>query len=290
MPDEILHLGGAVIHHGPSSDRVYVMKLPAERVAEVLDEIEALARERGYGKIVVKSPASAFGAFAPRGFVVEAVVPSFYGPEEPALFLARFARESRAHDLDAPDARAAIVRSLEERPVVSAPRALTRGESPEVELREATSADADALSRCYDEVFESYPFAIHDSDHLRAEMKRGTRFFTAWDGNNLLAASSMEPGGAPGVVEMTDFATRPDHRGRGLATGLLGLMTRTARAGGLRVACTIARATSLGMNITFARHGYRYGGTLVNNTQIGGTIESMHVWYTLLTDHGRTES
>jgi hypothetical protein len=33
------------------------------------------------------------------------------------------------------------------------------------------------------------------------------------------------------------------------------------------------------MNITFARAGYRYAGTLVNNTQICGQLESMNVWY-----------
>ncbi|MEZ4485255.1 MAG: hypothetical protein R2864_11955 [Syntrophotaleaceae bacterium] len=33
------------------------------------------------------------------------------------------------------------------------------------------------------------------------------------------------------------------------------------------------------MNITFAKHGYSYGGTLTNNTQISGDLESMVVWY-----------
>ena len=42
---------------------------------------------------------------------------------------------------------------------------------------------------------------------------------------------------------------------------------------------TIARALSAGMNITFAKAGYRYAGTLVNNTDISGTIESMNVWW-----------
>jgi len=44
-------------------------------------------------------------------------------------------------------------------------------------------------------------------------------------------------------------------------------------------AYTIARALSAGMNVTFARAGYDYGGTLTNNTNICGQIESMNVWY-----------
>ena len=48
---------------------------------------------------------------------------------------------------------------------------------------------------------------------------------------------------------------------------------------GISTLYTIARACSHGMNITFARCGYTYGGMLVNNTQISGAIESMNVWY-----------
>jgi hypothetical protein len=33
------------------------------------------------------------------------------------------------------------------------------------------------------------------------------------------------------------------------------------------------------MNITFAKNGYEYAGTLKNNTNISGNIESMNVWY-----------
>ncbi len=51
---------------------------------------------------------------------------------------------------------------------------------------------------------------------------------------------------------------------------------------GIRTAYTIARAVSYGMNITFARCGYQYGGRLVNNTDIAGSLESMNVWYKTL--------
>jgi putative beta-lysine N-acetyltransferase len=141
------------------------------------------------------------------------------------------------------------------------------------------------VASCYDEVFESYPFPIHDPDHLRKEHEGGTRFFTAWDGESLVAASSMEPGGASGAVEMTDFATLPSNRGEGLATRLLGMMDSAAMEAGKRVAFTIARAVSFGMNITFARRGYRFGGTLVRNTQISGSIESMNVWHKTFRAH-----
>jgi putative beta-lysine N-acetyltransferase len=78
---------------------------------------------------------------------------------------------------------------------------------------------------------------------------------------------------------MTDFATSAGHRGRGLGHALLGMLEEEASSRGLRTAYTIARASSVGMNIVFARRGYDFGGLLVNNTGICGAIESMNVWH-----------
>ena len=40
------------------------------------------------------------------------------------------------------------------------------------------------------------------------------------------------------------------------------------------------------MNITFARQGYAFSGTLYNNTNISGNLESMNVWHKPLTSAG----
>ena len=84
-------------------------------------------------------------------------------------------------------------------------------------------------------------------------------------------------------AEVTDFATLPEHRGKRLATHLLWHMERSLKAHGFITAYSIARALSAGMNVTFARMGYRFGGTLINNTDINGRIESMNVWYNRFT-------
>jgi hypothetical protein len=42
---------------------------------------------------------------------------------------------------------------------------------------------------------------------------------------------------------------------------------------------SIARALSPAINITFGDAGYTFGGTLINNTNISGRIESMNIWY-----------
>ena len=282
MPDRLLQLGSSLLQHGPDSDRVYVMRIVPDDTHQVLDEAKTLAERHGYGKIVVKARAQDHGELARRGYSVEAVVPCFHAGGEAALFAGRFLDGSRATDPQQPR-----IREVLEAAEAARSEQRTAPELPELVVREAGPEDTEALAALYSDVFASYPFPIDDPDHLRAEHERGTRYFAAYEesnGGGLVAASSMEPGGAPGAVEMTDFATLPAHRRRGIASHLLTLMDRGARAAGVRVAYTIARACSFGMNITFGRCGYEYAGTLVNNTGIAGAIESMNVWYKILED------
>lgn len=80
-------------------------------------------------------------------------------------------------------------------------------------------------------------------------------------------------------VELTDFATLPEFRGNSFAGRLLRRMEKEMKTRNILTAYTIARAVSPGMNITFSKAGYDYRGTLINNTNISGQIESMNVWY-----------
>jgi putative beta-lysine N-acetyltransferase len=293
--DTVERLGSALVQHGPFSDRVYVMKLVAPDAGMVLRRVDTLAERHGYGKIVAKCSTEAVPELLERGYRVEAEVPRLFGPEEDGVFVGRFLDPDRAVEpriervREVLDRARASVAGGGPPPVGAMETASGEGgaagageasaAAPALDVREAGPPDAEAIAACYGRVFESYPFPIDDPAHVLEAMRAGTRFFAVWNGADVVAASSMEDGGTPGTVEMTDFATLPEWRGRGLARRLLARMERAAALAGTRTAFTIARAVSFGMNITFGRRGYTYAGTLVNNTQIAGSIESMNVWY-----------
>ncbi len=135
------------------------------------------------------------------------------------------------------------------------------------------------MAEIYRRVFATYPFPIHDPEYLQSTMHGATVYFGVWKDGKIAALSSAEMDPRSGSVEMTDFATLPEYRGNGLALFLLQKMEEEMKSRGIRSLYTIARAYSFGMNITFARNGYRFGGTLTNNTNICGNLESMNVWY-----------
>ncbi|MBN1449266.1 MAG: putative beta-lysine N-acetyltransferase [Bacteroidetes bacterium] len=272
----------SVIQHGPSSNRIYLMKLKEEDYPAVVPDLIEMAQRNRYGKIFAKVPAWALEGFLEKGFVKEAEVPGFYNGDTDALFLGMFMTEKRRHVSDAVRKSIADIIGLAESKAGKS--AEDTGDTP-FTLRRLTTEDAAALTQLYGRVFESYPFPIFERAYIEHTMQEDLiAYYGAFDSSKrLVAASSAEMDKKSMNAEMTDFATHPDHRGHGTALDLLALMEADMKQRGFPVLYTIARAVSAGMNVTFAKAGYHFTGTLVNNTNISGHIESMNVWYKKLT-------
>lgn len=275
-PDIIETRFGALLQHGSFSRRIYLMKVGDADPRKLPDQLDALAREHGYTKLFAKLPRGSEGEFVANGYRVEASVPGFYRGETDALFLARYLDPARAESPEVAEI-ARIVELASSKPAVGPPPL-----PAEFTIRACTRDDIDKMAAIYRKVFPTYPFPIHDPAWLLETMESHIDYFGVEDaqqGGRLVALASSEMDLDGLNVEMTDFATLPEFRGRNLALHLLAEMEEAMRQKGMRTAYTIARAVSPGMNITFAKAGYKFSGTLVNNTNISGGIESMNVWY-----------
>ncbi|MEZ5072980.1 MAG: putative beta-lysine N-acetyltransferase [Bacteroidales bacterium] len=146
-------------------------------------------------------------------------------------------------------------------------------------VRILESTDVEQITEIYREVFLSYPFPIHNPGYILKTMKENIRYFGVEEHGKLLAVSSAETDAKEQNAEMTDFATRPEARGRGMAQALLRRMETSMKKEGFKTLYTIARLKSVPMNKTFLFLDYHYAGTLIQNTQIAGEIESMNVFY-----------
>jgi beta-lysine N6-acetyltransferase len=278
--DRIERLGGSLIQHGPLNDRIYLMKIGAEPPVKVLSRLDALAGKRGYSKIFAKVPARARHAFLDHGYEEEAAVPGLFHGREDGLFLSLFPRSWRAQDSRMSKVEQVLDTALKKRGA-----GLKEGTIPQV--RQLGPEHAGGMADFYGKIFDSYPFPIHDPEYLRETMAENIHYFGILGKGGLSALSSSEMDTVGANVELTDFATSPEWRGKGLAGALIRDMEGRMAERGMATAFTIARAESFGMNIAFARMGYRYGGTLVNNTNIGGRLESMNVWYRALKGRAR---
>lgn len=271
--DVIEKVGDAQIQHGPYNDRVYLMKLGGEDPESVLDAVHDLTEKRGYAKVFAKVPEPVVTPFLEHGYRVEAIVPRLYRGREDAVFLGKYFSPERSEQ-DQPE-ECARIRDLALSKAGDAAAPLAEA----FELDGCGEEDAEDMAKIYRQVFASYPFPIHDPEYLRETMRSHVAYFGVRRASSWVALSSAEMEPSSLSAEMTDFATLPDWRGHGFAIHLLDAMEEEMAQRGIRTVFTIARALSPGMNITFAKAGYEFGGTLVNNTNISGSIESMNVWY-----------
>ena len=272
--DLIENINGSLIQHGPHNNRIYLMRLIPNHIASLIAVLDEMASQKGYGKIFAKIPAPAWGAFRSAGYIKEAVVPGFFTGKIDGFFIAKYFSAGRQESPYA-DRLFRIVRrtgdgsSKERHPSGRATR----------DIVACKPSDAAKMSVFYRQAFKSYPFPIQQPAYLQHMMHEGVLYFCVRIEGRIAALSAAEIDLASENVEMTDFATLPEWRGRGFAGMLLSHMDKKACELGIKTAYTIARAASHGMNFVFNSNGYNYAGLLKNNTQICGSIQSMTVWY-----------
>lgn len=272
--DQIEEFGRSSIQHGPANDRVYLMKLDKGDFPQIIAYINGLAVLHGYSKVFVKVPGYAENRFRQDRYRIEATIPGFYNGNEDGLFMGRYFLPDRLVDHDA-DLVHQVLETAKKK-AGSSPKPVN---DARLQCRLAAPADCVQMAELYREVFASYPFPIDSPEYLAGTMAENIIYAGVWEDGRLLALASAEIDRDGANAEMTDFATHPDYRGRGLANLLLSKLEALMAEFGIKTCYTIARATSYGMNIVFAQHAYRFGGTLVKNTQISGGLESMNVWY-----------
>ncbi|HKJ43781.1 MAG TPA: putative beta-lysine N-acetyltransferase [Sunxiuqinia sp.] len=271
--DKIEQIGQSTVHHGHFSNRIFLLKYHPDDGATVIKKMNELASENGYSKMIAKVPESAQPLFLIDGFVQEAFIPGYFNGDEDVFFMSKFLTEKRA---ETPEKQLKTLAKL-----LSEPPSENDQELPEKFTLEMTRPEhAKDMTKIFKEVFATYPFPVTDPSYLVETMEDGSVvYFGVWQDGQLVGLSSAEVDKKNKNAEMTDFAVRPDFRGQKLAWYLLEKMEEELKKMNYKTLYTIARLNSPGMNRTFINHGYNFSGTLINNTNISGQIESMNVYY-----------
>jgi len=271
--DRIYTLGRSEIQHGPYNDRVYLMHMDPKDSNNVIQFVLDLAEKNKYSKIIAKVPGSCLKDFTDRGFIEEAMIPQFLKGKEHLYFLAKYFSDDRQKLIN-PEQINKIKKASD-----LTPKHLPQKLPGNYEFREATIDDSDNIALIYSQIFKSYPFPIMDPDFIVSNISFNVRYFMVWNSGKIVSIAAAEMNPELETVEMTDFATLPEHRGKKFGSYLLWKMEQGMISSGYYVGYTICRANSYGINITFGRRGFMFGGLLINNTNISGEISSMNVWY-----------
>ena len=270
--DKIEKFQETVIHHGKHNDRLYFMKFPGEGDLTLIKQLTKKAQENGYSKIIGKIPKKLLPVFLRNGYKIESTIPRFYKGIEDCCFVSKFLTKERA--------------VFDPKPLERFNEVLNNYDSDDqttvensFEMRALSQTDAENMTVVFKQVFATYPFPVHEADYIRETMEDNIAYFGLMNKGELISISSAEMDIEGQNAEMTDFAVLPSFRGRGLSKLLLAFMEGEMKKRGIKTLYTIARLKSIPMNKTFLGAGYSYGGTLINNTNIAGGIESMNILY-----------
>lgn len=265
----------ATVILSPINQRVQVLSFEGPEYEALAAALNEMAEINGYGKIWMKAPASAESELARVGYEVEGRIPGFFNGSQDALSMARFVTAERRHRPTKDEEDDILAGALAGEMGNKSPRDLPAGYSTSI----FQETDAEDLAALYSEVFPTYPYPIDDPEYLcRTARTHVVYRLVRNGGGQLVAAASAETFPKEFAAEMTDFASLPSERGKGLAQFLLrALETDAASRFGIKTNFTIARALSFGMLRTFHNCGYALTGTLVNNCNIAGKFETMHI-------------
>ncbi len=278
MFDKIEIIGKSLVQHGPNNDRVYLMKLDPDDADRIVDELYNLTIMKRYSKIFAKVPEWALDGFLKNNYQEEACIPRFCNREYKVYFLSQFfnAKRSFISKKDKKEITDIIwtCSNAFDKSDLKLPR--------KYHVKTMEIDDIKPLANLYKKTFKVYPFPIFKEKYLLQTMNDNVVYMGIFEDDLLVSAASSEMDLDGENAEMTDFATDPKHRGQNLSYFLLQNMEAEMKRRGIKTIYTIARAKSHGINKTFGRSQYHFGGTLLNNTQISESIESMNVWHKFL--------
>lgn len=272
MSDKIEKLGYSTIQHGKHNNRIYGMKIDSHDMPGLVSHLNELAELKGYSKIFIKCPARFLPDFIADGFVVEGFIPLFFNKKTDCFFVSKFLDKERE-----------IIPKDELRNFSSLLGTSVNGKKNglfKYEIGKLGLEDCDAISEIFRQIFETYPFPVHQSSYIKQTIQENaTWYFGVKNGARLIGISSAELDLNSQNAEMTDFGVLPEYRGKNIAYRLLNRMEQEMKSIDIKTLYTIARLKEPGMNKTFLNSGYKYSGTLINNTNISGNTESMNLFY-----------
>lgn len=264
-----------ISHH---NKRIRIIDYKGPEIDKALDRLNGIASKHNFAtKIFAKVRPSDTEAFLKKGFEQEAVIKGYFNGRN-AHIMSKFCTDKRRTIEPVVMEKEKQVKSILEEtvPVLNPSPELPKGYTFKIAQHDEDFAQ---LAQLYKKVFESYPFAIYDPDYLKETAETHIIYGLIFNNKGkLTAAASAETTPDYKNAEMTDFATLPQERGKGLAFYLLYHLEEEAKNRGIKYFYTIARSRSIGMNRVFKKAGYKQTGKLKKNCNICGSLENMTVW------------
>lgn len=264
---------GKAIDLDPHNRRIKVYQLPKENDFSTIEmALMELAKEHECDKLIFYAKPEEREWLEATKCDQEGMIDGFFQGED-AYIYSLFLKSERNHPIDW---------SQEEKvmQIVDQDKKLVQEAClpKEYAMRSATVEDAQKMAKLYGEVFETYPTPLDDPNFIKEMMNDHVYFTIVEHKDQLISACSADFFPLFNAAEMTDCATLPEHRGQGLLSQQFIHLENKMEQQGVQTLFSYSRAVSIGMNLINARHGFSFGGRMIQNSNISGRFEDMNIW------------
>lgn len=275
--EDITLINGSSILLNEFSNRIYLTNINTDNIGETISEVDKIAKQELLLKIIAKVPENAKGIFLDSGYKIEAHIPGYYNGESDVYFMGKFLAKERELFTNGDEIQDVLKTSFEKKN-----SKIEYNLEEEFTWRKIEEFEIEDLINLYRKVFESYPSPIFDPKYILETMHTNSDYLGIYKDGKLIATAASEKDPTDGHAEISAVAVLDEYRGKNFSIFLINELEKILKQENYKISYSIARANSYGMNITFAKMGYIFAGTLVNNTHISGNLQHMNVWYKVL--------
>ncbi len=257
--------------HDPRNER---LKLLGANANQLVHFRNLLAESSQIGKVTAYAIKGQKTLWESLGFRREGTIQGYFRDGSDASIWASYPKKERAQEPDRHQHESSL-KTAQAKELLSEVRL-----PPGYTTRVVTPDEADKVADLMRSIFPVYPTPL-TTEAIRQQIFSGASHFRCvCDAEGeCVAVASAEFDHARLNAEMTDCATRPDQRGRGLMAFLVHRLERDVfLRHNIEDFYSLARAQETAMNCVFKKLGYAYQGRLINNCRMPSGWESMHIW------------
>lgn len=253
--------------------RLKVLSYKARDYEAMIQKFAFLAEANKFDKIWVQANSKDWEEFLRHGYILEGLL-KYANRGSTVFMVSKFGSQRRIQSRNLMK-EIRLIEEIMARKKKSNPKTLPSNYT----LDYAREDDVAGMLELYRRVFKTYPSPLTYKEYLLSNLHREAIFRVIRNGEGqVVAAASADLDPSRLSAELTDCATHPDERGKGLMSILLAALETDLRRLNYVCAYTLARAPSYGMNAAFHSLGYEFNGRMINNCDIYGDFEDMNLW------------
>ncbi|MCX8131962.1 MAG: putative beta-lysine N-acetyltransferase [Clostridia bacterium] len=238
---------------------------------DIIMFIVDFAKKEGLGKVISNCRIKLLKPFRNCGFKIEGIINGYFCDED-AYCISLFIDKKRE-----------LSKHKEEEDAILHQCVIQNKKSPitknhKYTIRNAVESDIPQMIQLFETVFDTYPSPVFCSKYLQSVMSTQILFKVAVEDGKIISIASADTDTHNMNAEITDCATFPEHRGRGILTNLIQSLEYDLHRKGFHTLYSLSRAINHGINKSLSNLDYKYCGRLINNCHICGNFEDMNIW------------